>query len=183
MNDSPQGAVPLSHALGTRTSGQLERSQPSLKVLASRVLEDVRDSVPLSHVIGDGTLGQAIADRAKPKSNETAAWDAEDWRVHFDERAGIAEHGAGLSRTVAETRAYECCINEWMNRNPPTQRDADLCIHCEKWMPENEAIPVLTGGGGHVWLHHTCHAPWMAKRRTEAAAALVAFGFQSQVEY
>ncbi len=105
MNDSPQGAVPLSHALGTGTPGQLERSQPSLKILASRVLEDVRDSVPLSHVIGDGTLGQAIADR-RPKSNETAAWDAEDWRVHFEERAGIAEHSAGLSPTVAGQERY-----------------------------------------------------------------------------
>ena len=183
MTDGSQESVPLSCAIGNGTPGQRQRPQPSLKILAARVLEDARESVPLSHAIGTGTVGQAVAGSGVAEGRKSSTWDAGDWQAFCHERAGIDEHGAGLSRTVAETRAYECCINEWMNRNPPTQRGADLCIHCEKWMPENEAIPVLTGGGGHVWLHHTCHAPWMAKRRTEAAAALVAFGLQPQVEY
>jgi hypothetical protein len=111
-----------------------------------------------------------------------AAWTPEDWRVFFDERAGIAEHDAGLSRADAEARAYECCIVEWMNRNPPTQGNADLCIHCEERMPENEALPVLTGDGGHVWLHDGCHGDWTAQRRAEAVAALAILGLRPPTE-
>jgi hypothetical protein len=45
-------------------------------------------------------------------------WSAEDWQAYFDERAGIAEFDGHLPRPKAETRAFECCVVEWMNRNP-----------------------------------------------------------------
>jgi hypothetical protein len=45
-------------------------------------------------------------------------WSAEDWRVVFDERAGIAEFDGGLSRAAAEASAFTDCVAEWLNRNP-----------------------------------------------------------------
>src|SRR5262249_15265322 len=45
-------------------------------------------------------------------------WSAEDWQVFFDERAGIAEYDGGLPRAEAEKRAFDCCVAEWINRNP-----------------------------------------------------------------
>ncbi len=47
------------------------------------------------------------------------AWTPEDWRAFFDGRAGIAEHDGGLARVNADLQAYECCISEWLCRNPP----------------------------------------------------------------
>src|SRR5262249_22118735 len=46
------------------------------------------------------------------------AWDPVDWRAFFDERAGIAEHDGGLPRAEAEARAFDCCVAEWLLRNP-----------------------------------------------------------------
>jgi hypothetical protein len=43
---------------------------------------------------------------------------AEDWQVFFGERAGIAEFDGELPRLDAETKAFECCVVEWQNRNP-----------------------------------------------------------------
>ena len=45
-------------------------------------------------------------------------WSAEDWQVFFDERAGIAEFDGGLPRAEAEAQAFDCCVVEWLNRNP-----------------------------------------------------------------
>jgi hypothetical protein len=49
-------------------------------------------------------------------------WSPEDWQVHFDERAGSAEFEGGLAREAAESRAFECCVCEWLNRNPAPSR-------------------------------------------------------------
>src|SRR5262249_44224326 len=43
---------------------------------------------------------------------------AEDWQVFFDERAGIIEFDGGLSHAEAEAKAFDCCVVEWLNRNP-----------------------------------------------------------------
>jgi len=45
-------------------------------------------------------------------------WSSEDWRLFFKERAEMAEFAGGLPRNKAEARAFECCIIEWLNRNP-----------------------------------------------------------------
>ena len=102
---------------------------------------------------------------------------AEDWLVHFEERAGIGEFDGDLSRPDAEARAFECCIIEWMERNPPRSVDPDRCIYCGAALgePGRDAVPFLSGRG-HVWLHQRCHSPWHAARRVEAARALMAMG-------
>ncbi len=103
-------------------------------------------------------------------------WSADDWRVFFDERAGIAEHDAGLLRSQAETQAFECCLAEWTNHNPPAANGPDSCAHCGGAMADTEALPFLRGGGGHVWMHGRCHAGWMVQRRRQAGKALRQLG-------
>ncbi len=111
-----------------------------------------------------------------------AAWDAENWQAHFDERAGFAEHDGGLSRRDAEQRAFECCVIEWMWQHPPPASGPERCAHCGQPLgePGLDGLPFLTGGGGHVWLHDGCHGDWTARRRAEAAAALAFLGLRLQ---
>jgi hypothetical protein len=45
-------------------------------------------------------------------------WSAEDWRLYFEEREAVAEFDGGLPRNEAEAQAFECCIVEWLDRNP-----------------------------------------------------------------
>jgi hypothetical protein len=47
------------------------------------------------------------------------SWSAEDWRVFFDERAGIDECDGGSPHAEAEAQAFACCVVAW---NAPTVR-------------------------------------------------------------
>ncbi len=181
MNDSSQEGVPLSHALGNGTMGQPPRARPSLKALAARVLEGARESVPLSHALETGTEGQAVAGSAPRHST----WDADDWRAFLEERAGIAEHDGGLERIDAEQQAFECCVMEWLWRNPPPASGPERCAYCGEPLSEAGAdgdqvnfpgLPYLTGNGGHTWLHTGCHGDWTVLRRAAAVAALAILG-------
>ncbi len=178
MNDNPQEGVPRVPTLGRGTVGQPQRTRPSLKTLAARVLEGALEPVPLSHAIGRGHVGQAATSPASPDSERAAEWDAEDWQAHFDERAGMAEHAGGLSRAAAEQQAFECCVVEWLWRNPPPASGPERCAHCSQPLGETgrDGLPFLTGDGGHVWLHSGCHGDWTGQRRAEAVAALEGFG-------
>ncbi len=108
---------------------------------------------------------------------DSGTWDAEDWHAFFEERAGITQFDAG-EPDKAEARAYECCIVEWLHRNPPPVTGPETCASCRQPLGRvgDDGVPVLTGDGGHLWLHHRCHAGWMARRRAEAATALAEFG-------
>ncbi len=103
--------------------------------------------------------------------------DAEDWQAHFDERAGIAEHDGGLERADAERQAYECCVMEWLWRNPPPATGPERCAQCSEPLGE-DGLPFLTGDGGHTWLHSGCHGDWTAQRRAEAVTVLEGFGIR-----
>ncbi len=103
-------------------------------------------------------------------------WSAEDWRAFFDERAGIAEYEGGEPREQAEVRAFECCIAEWMNRNPAPS-DTDRCAWCRN--AENAGSQVVPFGEneyGATWLHSSCWSAWYAHRREQAIEALAALG-------
>ena len=110
--------------------------------------------------------------------------DAEDWWAFFDERAGIAEHDGGLSRTDAERQAYECTLSEWLRQHPPPASGPAWCTHCGEPLgePGREGLPYLTGDGGHTWLHSGCHGDWTAQRRAEAVAALAILGLRPSTE-
>ncbi len=109
-----------------------------------------------------------------------AAWTPEDWRALFDERAGIAEHDGGLSRTDAEQRAFEFCVVKWLWRNPSPASGPQHCAYCGEFLgePGRDGLPYLTGDGSHTWLHCGCHADWTAQRRAEAVAALAILGLR-----
>lgn len=152
-----------------RAGGNLTRltKAPSVSFVSagSGVLQDFEDH----HRVGPG------ADKAEVRRDQTA-WDAEEWRGYFDEKAAIAEHDGGQSRTDAEALALAVCIAKWMNEHaPPPTRPENGCVHCHKPMPEFDALPFLTRGG-HCWLHSSCHKPWIARLQAGATAALAAIG-------
>jgi hypothetical protein len=99
-------------------------------------------------------------------------WSAEDWQAYFDERAGIAEFDGGLPRSEAETRAFECCVAEWLNRNPACSSHG-RCLECggreEKW---DKLLPYGSEPTGHAWLHSRCWEIWRGKRKAKAVAFL-----------
>jgi hypothetical protein len=103
-------------------------------------------------------------------------WLAEDWQAFFDERAGIAEFGGGQTRAEAEAIAFECCITEWMNRNPAPS-ESGRCAWCGGHEGLGCAIvPIGTAGAGHPWLHSDCWSVWHEHHREEAAHALATMG-------
>jgi hypothetical protein len=102
-------------------------------------------------------------------------WSAEDWQVFFGERAGIAEFDGRLPRPQAESRAFACCVAEWLNRNtmssPPGRRTGCGC--------GDHAHALLSHGAestSYAWLNPRCWPAWHAGRRAEAIAALAAKG-------
>ena len=110
-------------------------------------------------------------------------WNAEDWQVYFDERAGIAEFDGGLSRGQAEAQAFACCVTEWMNQNPQTS-SPDRCLACGGNDSTND--PLLPFGAdphGHAWLHSRCWDEWFNSRKSEAASELVAIGIAKPANF
>jgi hypothetical protein len=103
-------------------------------------------------------------------------WSAEDWRVFFDERAGIAEFDGGLSRGHAEARAFACCAVEWLKRNP-MRSPPERCLGCRG--SDHEHDPLLPRGiesTGHAWLHSRIRPASYVDRKAEVVAALAAVG-------
>jgi len=97
---------------------------------------------------------------------------AEDWQAYFDERAGIFEFDGGLPRAEAEARAFECCVVEWLNRNP-AYSPAGSCLGCgDREHAHDPLLPYGAEPAGHVWLHSRCWPSWYEARKAKAVAAL-----------
>lgn len=102
-------------------------------------------------------------------------WSGEDWRAFFDKRAGIAEFDGGLPRDQAEARAFDCCVAEWLNRNP-MRSPPGRCLGCgETEHGHDPLLPFGTKPTGHAWLHSRCWPAWRERRKAEAIAALSTF--------
>jgi hypothetical protein len=103
------------------------------------------------------------------------------WHVVFHERMAFAEFAGGLTRSDAEAQAFECCVVEWLNRNPaPSARGR--CAWCGQ--PESYGaiiVPYGTEPGGHAWLHAECWPAWYELRRSNARRALVQMGIGEQL--
>ena len=75
---------------------------------------------------------------------KTHEWDATDWHDHYNERAAIYEYDGKLSRQDAEQRAFDACINHWMNKNPPAHTDKDSCPECKRRINVHENNALVT---------------------------------------
>jgi hypothetical protein len=128
-------------------------------------------------------LWRSIIQQNKPaivkllKKSIGVHWSEKDWQEYFDERAGIAEYSGGLSRDQAEVRAYDCCLGEWLRRNPVSS-PAGLCELCGQ--PKGMLTPYLTDyymkDPGYTWLHQACSERWFSDRRLAAIQALRVLG-------
>ena len=106
-------------------------------------------------------------------------WTVEDWRVFYDERAGIAEFDGARTRADAEAVAFECCIVEWLDRHPE-HSDPGRCAWCEKPDRDGHAVVLFgTESHAHTWLHPECWNDWRQDRRERAQRALVAIGLDT----
>ena len=117
--------------------------------------------------------------RVSPKSfGAPQNIDPTNWLEWYSERAAILEYDGELDRFEAERQAFEATIIHWMNLTPPPNLNGDQCAQCGDLVGRigNDAVPFLTGGGGHAWLHHGCHSAWLARRRREAIKALCTVG-------
>ena len=111
-------------------------------------------------------------------ASESHDWDATDWRAFYEERAAIVEYEGGLERVEAERLAFEWTLVHWLYSHPPTSSSPDVCVGCGKALiiVGKDGMPLLTGRGGHVWIHHKCFQRYMEIRRGEALKALAEGG-------
>jgi hypothetical protein len=131
---------------------------------------------PLAPAQSGGSGGNGGTIRAHDSCDiHLETWDATEWKGFFDERAGIAEFNGGLARLEAEVRAWECCIAEWLIRNP-IRSDPGRCHGCGESGGRQALLAYGTAENGHTWLHATCWPAWYSRRRSDAVAALLALG-------
>jgi hypothetical protein len=102
------------------------------------------------------------------------SWSAEDWRVFFEERAGIAEFDGGLARGQAEVCAFECCVAEWLRRNPVCSL-SERCVTRGGVHEHKPLLPRDTEGTDRGWLHARCGPVWRVGQ-AEAVTALSVIG-------
>ena len=104
-------------------------------------------------------------------------WTTEDWRVFFDERAGVLEFDGDLARAKAERQAYAECVTEWLVRHTIAPV-CDRCLHCGRDGSADEAvvIPHATIATTGAWLHASCWPAWRAAQEAIAVEALANFG-------
>ncbi len=103
-------------------------------------------------------------------------WSRADWHAFYDERAGIAEFDGGFSREKAEQQAFECCVTEWLNRNPVSS-SPEQCLGCEgDRLPMAPLLPFGIPDKGVAWLHSRCWPRWHAGQEAKAVASLAVLG-------
>src|SRR3954452_2560088 len=97
----------------------------ALKAARDAGIELVLDGDDLVLTAAKAPAGTVLSELSRYKADIIAllrsdGWSSEDWSAFHDERARIAEFDGGLQRAAAEERAFECCVVEWLNRNPAT---------------------------------------------------------------
>ena len=72
----------------------------------------------------------------------------------------------------AEAQAFECCVVEWLNRNPVCSPPG-RCLGCGGGEDTHDKLlPYGTEQTGHAWLHSRCWEAWHANRKAKAVAVL-----------
>jgi len=109
-----------------------------------------------------------------------AGHSPEYWHVLFHQRAAFAEFAGGLPRADAEAQAFECCVVEWLNRNPKPSA-AGRCLWCGQTESRGAVVvPYGTEFGTHAWLHAECWPACHELRRSQAQQALMRMGVGEQ---
>jgi hypothetical protein len=165
---------------------------------ASEVLKAARTAGIDVRLDGDDLLLQAEApppapildllSRHKPEilallRSGRDGWTGPDWRFFFANRVSVAEFKSGLPRNVAEARAFDCCVAEWLNRYPQYAAP-ERCFCCAQ--PETARdllLPFGIGTRGQVWLHSRCSDAWYFTRMAQAVSALAAMGIAPPTEF
>ena len=120
------------------------------------------------HVIADIKAHKASIKRAlADEIGDT--WEADDWHAYFGERAGFLEYDCGEPCQVAEARAFQDCVTEWLNRNPEPSPPRQ-CAWCGN--SGDVVVPYGCENDGRTWLHPNCWPEWMVSRRKQAKQAL-----------
>lgn len=102
-------------------------------------------------------------------------WSALDWWTFFGERARMAVvHG--LTGIEAEARAFDCCVVEWLNRNPVPSPLGRCLGCCQAGHSDDPLLPFGIESSGHAWLHSRCWPSWHAGRKADAVTALMKLG-------
>jgi hypothetical protein len=129
-------------------------------------------------------IGRAFASQGEAGDQLTSPdiWSAEDWRSFYDERAAFAEHEGGLPRAKAESRAFACCVVEWLNQNPARSSSVICCWCGGMEHAGNELLPFGSQAAGVAWLHQGCWRPWRDRREREAVAALARLGVEANCQ-
>ena len=125
-------------------------------------------------IASSGIVGSSnVTALRQPHGDE---WSTEDWRVYFDEKAGIAEYDHAMPREAAEALAVEHCVAEWLYHHPTFSDADDGCVICGDGDRAGNPLLAIGLGGGQVWLHRECSTTWRVARIAKAAAALAAMG-------
>jgi hypothetical protein len=100
------------------------------------------------------------------------------YRDHYEERAAILEHDAGLSREKAETRAYSETVRLWLTHALSRRvRTHGSCQQCGE--PGAAALGPLCPAkyeAGEVHLHQKCREAYETYRKKAVAEALASYG-------
>jgi len=86
-------------------------------------------------------------------------------------------------RAEAETLAFECCVVEWVNRNPESCPPG-RCRGCGgRDFSQDPLLPYGIESTGHTWLHSRCWPAWYETRKARASAALSRMGITVPVDH
>jgi hypothetical protein len=122
------------------------------------------------HVRGASASTTAVEVDSLPATAQP--WDAEDWRIYFQERAAIREYDANVSREIAERRAWRETANRWWFELG-TRFPANVCAGCERPVSTSDGIPLLYDQRVH---DADCVIRFGRRWISEAAVALAAMG-------
>lgn len=116
----------------------------------------------------------------KPRRSEvpTVGSSGEHWRAFYRDRVTMVIDRGCRSHAAAEERAFDECVRFWLHSKGLQPSDPDQCAFCLRPIGRigEDSVPVLSGGGGHLWLHHTCLSPFSDGLTKEAKEALALMG-------
>jgi hypothetical protein len=165
LSDSPGGVAQTGNRWATEaTNPSAEDSKPCSVAQVAHGLPNESSDRERAEVEGNSGSQSPVAQVAQvaqqngrgQRGDRPDPWDAEDWQVFFDERAGIAEYNGGVSRAEAEARAFKWCITEMMEQYSEPSLP-DQCAWCgEPDITGTSVVPFGTQSHGHTWLHSGC---------------------------